>query len=156
MDVKAERGIQCGIKYLKDLCFFMCGVWFDDICNLPQNNTGGEKWMWMGLDWPWFWWLLGCVKDAWVLLYFSVYFGVCSKSSIIKCFKNFTWKPCFHDFVVVRLCICFRIQKCLRCFSQKQCFFPSIWSFLEAPLSFSEYLLEKKKRTQLFQCWRWS
>lgn len=26
VDVKAERGIQCGIKYLKDLCFFMCGV----------------------------------------------------------------------------------------------------------------------------------
>ena len=26
VEVKAERGIQCGIKYLKDLCFFMCSV----------------------------------------------------------------------------------------------------------------------------------
>lgn len=31
-------------------------------------------------------WLLACAMDAWVLLYFFVYFGVCSKFSIIKCF----------------------------------------------------------------------
>lgn len=33
-------------------------------------------------------WLFGCVMDAGVSLYFSVYFGVFSKFSIIKCFKN--------------------------------------------------------------------
>lgn len=51
--------------------------------------------------------VVGLCDGCLCLLYCSVYFGVCSKFPMIKCFKIFIWKHCFHDFVVVRLCICF-------------------------------------------------
>lgn len=69
------------------------------------------------------WWLLGCVIDAQVSLYFYVYFVYVFKILHNKVSFKIIWKHCFRDFVVVRLCICFLVQNSLGCFSQKKHFF---------------------------------
>lgn len=124
IEVKAGRGSRiewCAWKISAFSCTASDKNGFDDIWDLLQNNRGGGKWiwMWMGRDWPG----LRVVRVVWWMhgFYYIFLFWCMFKILHNKMFLKVIWKYCFHDFIVVRLCICFLIQNSLG-FSQKKLF----------------------------------